>query len=157
MPAFQFYREQVINAEIDELWDFISRPENLSKITPPQMGFKITTKHLSEVMYEGQIITYTVKPMFGIPVQWVTEITKVKDKEYFVDEQRSGPYSIWHHEHRLMETDEGILMTDLITYKPPLGFLGTLANQLIIKRKLNQIFNYRKKVLDEVFGNQINK
>lgn len=117
------------------------------------MGFKIKTPYLSDRMYPGQIITYKVVPMLGIPVEWVTEITHVVDNEYFVDEQRSGPYNIWHHEHRLVEEDGGVIMQDLITYKPPMGILGTFANRIFIIKSLNKIFNFRKKALEEIFGN----
>ncbi len=153
MPAYQYYREQKLKATREELWSFISNPANLSKITPPEMGFKITTPHLSDNMYEGQIITYKVTPLFGISVEWVTEITHVVDFDYFVDEQRAGPYNIWHHEHRLVQDGDHIIMQDLITYKPPFGILGTFANRLIIRNTLNRIFNFREKTLNSIFDN----
>jgi Uncharacterized conserved protein len=116
------------------------------------MGFDITTEHLSEEMYPGMMISYTVKPMFGIPMEWVTEITQVKEKEYFVDEQRVGPYSMWHHEHKLYEVEGGIRMTDLVTYTPPLGFLGAIAKNLFIQKQLDAIFAFRFKAAEDLFG-----
>lgn len=151
MGFYQFKREQFIKASIEEIWDFISSPKNLKEITPDSMGFDITTKGLPEKMYPGMIISYKVKPLFGIKTTWVTEITHVEELSYFVDEQRVGPYSIWHHEHILEEKNGGVLMTDIISYKPPFGFLGNLANRILIKGKLKQIFDYRFKVLEEKY------
>jgi ligand-binding SRPBCC domain-containing protein len=152
MPVYQFYREQVIPASRTEVWDFISSPENLKKITPPEMGFDITTPHLSEKMYPGMIISYKVKPLPGIKTNWLTEITQVREMDYFVDEQRVGPYRIWHHQHILEDHEKGILMKDLVTYLPPLGFLGAIANSLMIRGKLEEIFAFREKAVIDIFG-----
>ncbi len=152
MAIYQFYREQVFNATKEELWDFISSPRNLKKITPPYMGFDITSGHLPEKMYRGMMISYKVSPLAGFKSDWVTEITHVEPFSYFVDEQRSGPYRIWHHEHKLIPQPKGILMTDLITYQPPFGLLGRVANKLFIENKLKEIFDYRKVRLKELFG-----
>jgi ligand-binding SRPBCC domain-containing protein len=152
MPVYQFYREQVIPASRTEVWDFISSPENLKKITPPEMGFDITTPHLSEKMYPGMIISYKVKPLPGIKTNWLTEITQVREMDYFVDEQRVGPYKIWHHQHILEDHEKGILMKDLVTYLPPLGFLGAIANSLMIRGKLEEIFAFREKAVIDIFG-----
>ena len=150
MGFFQFKRTQTINRPITEIWDFISSPNNLKTITPDYMGFDITSES-PEKMYEGLIISYKVSPMLGIKTTWVTEITHIKEHEYFVDEQRVGPYKIWHHQHHLEKTENGTLMTDIVSYQPPFGFLGDIANSIIIKAKLNEIFNYRTKVLEELF------
>lgn len=152
MPVYQFYREQKIPCSIDEIWDFISSPKNLKHITPDYMGFDITTPHTYEKMDPGMIIIYKVSPLLNIKMNWVTEITHVKEKAYFVDEQRSGPYSIWHHEHRIEAIEGGVLMTDLVTYQPPMGFLGSIANKLFIRKKIREIFDYRKKALEETYG-----
>lgn len=153
MATYQLYTEQHIPASLDEVWDFISSPNNLSTITPDSTGFEVRTKNLPTKMYEGLMITYKVRPLAGIPTSWVTEITHVKDQQYFVDEQRHGPYKIWHHEHWVEEVEGGgVLMKDLITYQPPFGFLGAIANKILIKRKLRQIFDYRKKALIQIFG-----
>ncbi len=154
MAFYQFRHEQFIKSSISEVWDFISMPQNLRRITPPSMGFDIRTPDLPDAVYEGMIITYTVRPLLGIPTTWVTEITHVVPQTYFVDEQRVGPYSLWHHEHHIKAVDEGVLMKDIVSYQPPLGPLGLLANALVIRRKLEQIFDFRTKALLEIFPGQ---
>lgn len=151
MGFYQFRQKQLIPADLDLVWEFISNPANLSRITPADMDFTITSES-EKRMYAGQIISYKVRPLLNIPTTWVTEITHVKDKCYFVDEQRIGPYRMWHHEHFLKETLRGVEMTDIVSYLPPLGFLGAIANNLIIRKKLQQIFAYRKTALEEIFG-----
>ena len=150
MKLTQLHFEQKISTDLSNLWEFISSPKNLSKITPNYMDFNIKSK-VPEQMYEGLIISYTVKPILGIKLNWVTEITHIKDKNYFVDEQRSGPYKMWHHEHILEETNDGIIMKDIISYIPPYGFIGQILNKLFIKKQVREIFQYRTKVLDEIF------
>lgn len=152
MGFYQFKKNQKINSSIGELWDFISSPANLKEITPDYMGFDITSNELSDKMYAGMIISYKVSPLLGIKTKWVTEITQVKDKEYFVDEQRVGPYKIWHHQHIIEPIQNGVLMTDIVSYQPPFGILGAIANSLIIKNKLNEIFDYRTKAIEKKFG-----
>lgn len=151
MAFYQFQSEQYINSNMDTIWAFISRPQNLKKITPDYMGFDIQTKNLPNKIYEGMIIAYKVKPLLGIKTTWVTEITHVKDLSYFVDEQRVGPYSLWHHQHFIVPKAEGVLMKDIVSYKPPFGFLGSIANSLIIRNKLSEIFAYRKAVIEKLF------
>ena len=116
------------------------------------MGFDVTTKNLPDKMYPGMIISYIVKPLFGIKTTWVTEITHVKENEFFVDEQRVGPYTIWHHQHKIKAIEGGTLMSDIVSYKPPFGFLGNIPNSLIIEKKIDEIFDYREKALIELFG-----
>lgn len=152
MAHYQIYKTQKIPSTIDKVWDFISSPGNLKEITPPYMGFVITSKNASEKMYAGMIITYKVSPLAGIKLNWVTEITQVKEKEYFVDEQRIGPYKLWHHQHKIEPVTGGVLMTDIVTYQPPFGFLGALANSVIIKQKLKHIFDYRTLAIESRFG-----
>ena len=152
MGFYQFKRSQKLPASIDQIWEFISAPSNLKKITPEGMGFQITSSGSDQPMYEGMIISYKVRPMLNINTLWVTEITHVQPKIYFVDEQRVGPYKMWHHEHQLEEIDGGVIMTDIVSYQPPFGMIGSLANTLIIRKKLNEIFNYREIVLEEIFG-----
>jgi len=151
MAFYQFQREQILNTSIEELWDFISSPQNLKKITPEYMGFDIRSKDLPDKIYEGMIISYSVKLILGIKTNWVTEITHVREKEYFVDEQRIGPYSMWHHQHIIKQQDNKVLMKDILSYKPPLALLGSIANKLIIQNKLNKIFDYRTKILEKIF------
>ncbi|NEN24256.1 SRPBCC family protein [Cryomorpha ignava] len=152
MGFYQLIKEQKVNASIDEVWDFISSPGNLKEITPDYMGFDIISNNLSEKMYPGMIISYKVSPVFGIKTLWVTEITHVKEKEYFVDEQRVGPYAIWHHQHHISAIPNGVLMRDIVSYKPPFGFLGAMANGILIKSKLQEIFDYRTMAVDKKFG-----
>ena len=152
MPVYTLNQTLTIPSTIDKVWDFISSPGNLKKITPEYMGFDITTKNLPEKMYPGMIISYKVSPFLGIKMTWVTEITQVRELKYFVDEQRVGPYRMWHHQHFIEPVEGGVLMTDIVDYQPPLGFLGAIANQLIIKSQLNEIFSYRTKQLEAYFA-----
>lgn len=152
MAFYQFSRSQRIPANMERVWEFISAPANLQKITPPWMGFEITDKDLPPSMYPGLIITYTVKPLFGIKIRWVTEITQLEEGVYFVDEQRVGPYTMWHHQHRLEPVQGGVRMDDIVSYVPPFGFLGTMAHPLLIRKKLNEIFEYRHLALEQIFG-----
>ena len=142
---------QKLPITVEKAWDFLSDPGNLKNITPDYMGFKILTG-AGDKMYAGQIIKYTVTPVLGIPLGWVTEITHVKDNEYFVDEQRFGPYSLWHHKHFIKAIPGGVEMIDIVDYKLPLGILGRIAHPIFVKRQLNQIFKYRYKKLIELFG-----
>ena len=151
MKIFKIYTKQKLPITIEEGWGFLSNPKNLSCITPNYMKFKITDCDFKPV-YQGQIIQYTVRPLLNIPLKWVTEITHVVNENYFVDEQRFGPYSLWHHKHFLREIDGGIEMEDIIHYKIPLGFIGEFLNSLFIKNQLKEIFEYRKNKLIEIFG-----
>lgn len=143
---------QFLKTDITTLWDFMSSPKNLATITPAYMGFHILSDLGDEKMYAGQIIEYYVTPVAGIKMHWVTEITHVKDKHYFVDEQRIGPYALWHHKHFLKEVPGGVEMNDLVHYKAPFGILGRLANAIFIEKQLSEIFDYRHKVLEERFN-----
>ena len=142
---------QKLPISLEKAWDFLSDPGNLKNITPDYMGFKILAG-AEEKMYAGQIIKYTVTPVLGIPLGWVTEITHVRDNEYFVDEQRFGPYRLWHHKHFIKAISGGVEMIDIVDYKLPFGILGRIAHPLFVKRQLNQIFNYRYNKLIELFG-----
>ena len=145
-------REQFLPMNIDEAWDFFSKPDNLKKITPPYMGFDITSEPADGEMYEGQIITYKVKPLLNIPLNWMTEITNVKKPYYFVDNQKKGPFSIWHHQHHFKEVEGGVIMKDIIYFAAPLGILGLPAEKLIVRKRVEEIFRYRFEVLKEMLG-----
>jgi ligand-binding SRPBCC domain-containing protein len=149
---YQLRFEQKIPTNIENVWNFISDPRNLKKITPSYMGFQITNEPIAEKMYAGMIIAYKVTPLLSIPMQWVTEITHVQEMEYFVDEQRIGPYTLWHHQHRISEIEGGTLMQDIVSYKPPFGPLGILANSFIIESQLKSIFEYRFQAVVREFG-----
>lgn len=143
---------QKIPVSLNKAWEFFSSPANLQEITPGGLGLKIISKHHEEKMYAGQVIEYKVSPLLGIPLYWMTEITHVEDQKYFVDEQRFGPYRLWHHQHHFKAIDGGVEMTDIVHYKLPLWFLGDIANELFVKKKLRQIFDYRFKKVEELFG-----
>ncbi len=143
--------QQALPIPIESAWDFFSRPENLAHITPPNLGFEVTSP-LPERMYAGMIVTYRVRPLLGIAVPWTTEITHVREPFFFVDEQRSGPYRFWHHQHVFAEIDGGVQMTDRVHYQVALGLIGHWLMDHIVRNRLGEIFSYRRKVLTEKFG-----
>lgn len=143
---------QIIPVTIQEAWDFFSRPANLKEITPDYMSFNVTSAHHGDKMYAGQIIEYKVKPVLGIPLYWMTEITHVDEGNYFVDEQRFGPYNLWHHQHHFKEVIGGVEMTDIVHYKIPFWFLGDIAHVLFVKQQLKKIFDFRYQAVTEKFG-----
>lgn len=151
MKIYTLKTSQILPISNAVAWNFLSDPKNLKVITPDSMGFDITSP-AEETMYAGQLIQYKVTPFLGIKMNWVTEITHYKEGEYFVDEQRFGPYSLWHHKHFITEIDGGVQMVDLLHYKLPFGILGQLAHPLLVRPKLDEIFNYRKKKLQSLFG-----
>jgi len=152
MAIYKMIRKQVIPADIATLWDFFKDPSNLTEITPSYMNFVIKTMDTSDDIYAGQMITYSVAPIAKIPLFWMTEITAVEKHRYFIDEQRRGPYKMWHHQHHFTTTDKGVEMTDIVHYELPLGILGQLAHWLFVKRQLNQIFDYRYHKIEALFN-----
>ncbi len=148
---YQLKRIQKLPISIEKAWDFFSSPKNLATITPDELGFQIKSE-LPEKMYPGMFIQYTVKPLLGIPITWVTEITQVNEPHFFIDEQRVGPYAIWHHQHFFKEIPGGVEMTDIVDYRLPLAPFGNFMQPLIIKGKLKRIFDYRKDKMIELFG-----
>lgn len=151
MKIYTLHAKQNLPISLQEAWDFLSNPKNLKTITPEYMGFHILSG-ADRPMYSGQIIQYIVTPMLGIKTKWVTEITHVKDLEYFVDEQRFGPYALWHHKHFIKEIPGGVEMDDIVDYKLPLGILGQMVHPILVKPKLQEIFEYRRKKLIKLFG-----
>lgn len=151
MKIYTLHSRQKLPISIDVAWDFLSDPKNLKTITPDYMGFEIKSG-ADRPMYAGQIIQYIVTPLAGIKTKWVTEITHVVNKKYFVDEQRFGPYSLWHHKHFLKEIPGGVEMEDIVDYKLPAGILGQWAHPFLVQPKLDEIFSYREKKLNELFG-----
>ena len=143
---------QLLPVSLETAWDYFSRPSNLRDITPPRLNFKIISRYQGDRMYPGQVIEYKVHPIAGISLYWMTEITHVKPLEYFVDEQRYGPYSLWHHQHHFRETDGGVEMTDIVHYKIPFWFIGDLANSIFVKKQLEDIFKFRNEKAEMVFG-----
>lgn len=144
-------RKLAIPITLGEAWDFFSNPTNLSLITPPGLGFRMTSA-APEKIYPGLILAYKVTPFLGLPVDWVTEITHVKEREYFVDDQRVGPYRLWHHRHDFRETEGGVDVRDTVHYALPLGPLGNIAHELVVKKQLREIFDYRSAYLTQKFG-----
>ena len=155
MMVNKLFYSQKLPISLDEAWDFLSSPNNLKLITPESMNFKIIDWDKKKA-YPGQIIQYTVSPGLGIRIKWVTEITQVIRNSYFIDEQRFGPYSFWHHKHFIKEIDNGILMDDVIHYKIPFGLIGRILNKIYVQNKLDKIFKYRENKLNEIFGNYSN-
>lgn len=151
MKIYTKSSKQRLPISLDEAWTFLSDPKNLKVITPDYMSFHITSG-ADRPMYAGQIIQYIVTPVLGIKAKWVSEITQVVDKKYFIDEQRFGPYAFWHHKHFISEIDGGVEMEDIIDYKVPLGILGQMVHPFLVKPKLDEIFEYRRKKLIELFG-----
>lgn len=151
MKIYTLHAKQNLPISREQAWQFLSDPKNLKVITPDYMGFNIQSG-ADRTMYAGQIIEYIVTPILGIKNRWVTEITHVVDQEYFVDEQRFGPYALWHHKHFIKEIEGGVEMEDLLHYKLPYGYLGQLAHPFLVKPKLDEIFEYRKNKLVELFG-----
>lgn len=148
---FKLEAQQIIPAEIDVVWKFFSDPKNLKIITPPYMRFDILT-HVPDEMEEGLIIIYTVSPLLNIPIRWVTEITYIEPKKFFVDEQRFGPYKFWHHRHTFTPVEKGVLMTDLVYYALPVPLIDRVINRLIVFPRLKEIFEFRRNKIIEIFG-----
>ncbi len=135
-----------------EAWEFFSAPTNLARITPPHMKFEINYISGEEKMYAGQVIRYKLYPIPGIPVRWTTEITHVDQPNFFVDEQRFGPYALWHHQHFFKSVPGGVEMVDEVNYAIPFGLVGRLAQWLFVGKQVRNIFDYRFKVLEQLFG-----
>ena len=150
--VYQMVSVQCIPASLEEAWSFFSDPKNLLEITPPFLNLKVTNEVYGDSAYAGQIITYTVKPLLGIPMFWMTEITQVVPLKFFVDEQRKGPYKLWHHQHHFKAIEGGVEMRDIVHYRLPLGILGQLAHPIIVKQKLRDIFTFRFHKVNELFG-----
>ncbi|MDX1774500.1 ligand-binding SRPBCC domain-containing protein [Oceanihabitans sediminis] len=151
MKIYRLHKKQNLPISVDTAWQFLSDPNNLKVITPEYMRFHILSG-ADRPMYAGQIIQYIVTPILGIKTKWITEITHIADKQYFVDEQRIGPYALWHHKHFIKEIEGGVEMEDIIDYKVPFGILGQLAHPILVKPKLEEIFEYRKQKLETIFG-----
>lgn len=145
MKTERLQRVQLLSTSPGEAWDFFSDPANLPLITPPSLGFRVTSP-LPPRMCRGMIVTYTLTPFPPLRVSWVTEITHVEEPLFFVDEQRFGPYRLWRHEHHFRETGGGVEMTDLVTYALPFGVLGRIAAPLV-RARLREIFDFRREYL----------
>ncbi len=151
MKIYNLKRTQILPISLQEAWKFFSSPKNLSKITPEHMGFKILYLSGGDKAYAGQIIRYHVSVLPGIKLHWVTEITQVKELVHFIDEQRFGPYALWHHQHHFKEVPEGVEMTDEVNYAIGYGFIGRIAHWLFVGKEVNRIFAHRYSVLEKYF------
>ena len=153
MKIYRLEFTQKLPVDLDKAWNFFSSPMNLAEITPKDMTFDVTSPHMDHTkMYPGLIITYKVSPLFGIKLDWVTEITHVKEKEYFIDEQRFGPFAFWHHQHHFEKIEGGVLMHDILHYSIGWGPIGTIANAAVVNRKINEIFKFRYQKVESLFG-----
>lgn len=144
--------KQIIPVSLDAAWSFFTDPANLDLLTPGDMKFSVTSPLEEKGIYPGMIITYKVSPLLRIPMTWMTEIVQVQERKYFIDDQKSGPFKIWHHQHHFREIDDGVEMIDIVYFKAPFGILGRLAEKLIVRNRVKKIFAYRKKILKEIFG-----
>lgn len=149
---YQLYREQQLNCNLETAWKFFSSPENLSEITPKDMNFTVLSKYRNQPIFEGMIIDYIVSPLFNIPLKWKTRISQVDKNKSFTDFQEKGPYKLWNHHHEFIPNQNGVLMKDTVDYELPLGFLGKIVHAIIVKDKLNKIFDYRYKILEQRFN-----
>jgi ligand-binding SRPBCC domain-containing protein len=150
--VYSLYSRQHVPASLEEVWTFFSDAKNLLAVTPPQLNLKVTNEVYGQTVYAGQVMTYKVKPLLGLPLSWMTEITHVEEKKYFVDEQRKGPYKLWHHQHHFRAVEGGVEMTDIVHYRLPFGPLGNFAHRLLVKKELQKIFAYRYQKIVELFG-----
>lgn len=148
--TYRIHAKQFLPVSVEQAWDYFSRSENLQYITPASLGLRVTSAPQEGPVYAGQIIEYTLRPVLGIPLYWMTEITHVEHRRFFADEQRFGPYSFWHHQHHFREVSGGVEMTDMVHYRVPLGWLGDLANSLFVARQLNTLFAYRSEVIPSI-------
>lgn len=151
MAVYYYNAEQFLPISIQKAWDFFSSAKNLAIITPPEMQFNILTKFDDAEIYEGMLIEYKLKPLLGIPVYWKTEICKVDKPYLFTDKELKGPYKIWEHTHTFIEKENGVLMKDQVKYELPFGILGQIAHTLLVRKKIENIFKYREKVLKKLF------
>lgn len=152
MKTYRLTYQQDLPIPLSEAWDFFTSPLNLAKITPANMKFKVTSPYSEhDKVYAGMIITYIVSPILGIPLRWMTEITHVEEGKYFVDEQRFGPYAMWHHEHHFEAIPGGTRMHDILNYAIPYGPIGRLSNSLFVGKQVKQIFEYRKEAIKKIF------
>lgn len=151
---YQLYREQHLNCDLETAWEFFSDPQNLSRITPKDMGFTVLSDDQNQSIYEGMLIDYTVSPILRIPLKWQTKIAQVDAPRSFTDFQQKGPYKYWNHYHEFIPNENGVLMKDTVEYELPFGVLGTIAHQMFVKKKLESIFDFRYRILEELFNHQ---
>jgi len=150
MKLYCLERTQILSVSLEEAWQFFSSPLNLPTITPPWLNLMVTQK-VPDRMFPGMIICYRVKPLFGIPFIWITEITHVDAPDSFVDEQRFGPYRFWQHQHHFRQIPNGVEMTDVVNYALKFGMFGRLVHAVLVRNQLEKIFDFRKRILEKLF------
>jgi ligand-binding SRPBCC domain-containing protein len=150
-PILQMRQVQCLPVPVSEAWKFFANPHNLFAITPAHLNLKVTNELEGDEIYPGQIITYKIRPLLRVPLSWMTEITHVEPEKLFVDEQRKGPYALWHHQHHFKAVDGGTEMTDIVHYRMPFGVFGRLGLP-VVKKELRDLFAYRRKKIGELFG-----
>lgn len=155
MHLERLHKKQFLPLTLDQAWSFFSIPYNLNEITPQEMSFEFLSPPADKT-YAGQLIQYKIKPVLNIPMRWVTEITQCVDKQYFIDEQRFGPYSFWHHQHHFKAVEGGVEMTDELHWGLPGGLLGRLVAGWWVRKQVNHIFEYREKTLMGVLEKEFN-
>jgi ligand-binding SRPBCC domain-containing protein len=143
---------QRLPVSMERAWAFFSDPRNLQALTPSSLNLKPTNEVWGDEVYAGQVMTYTVKPLLGIPLEWMTVITQVERNKFFIDEQRKGPYRLWHHQHHFKSIEGGVEMTDLVHYRLPMGIIGQMLHQPLVRKKLEEIFLYRYSRIQDLFG-----
>jgi ligand-binding SRPBCC domain-containing protein len=152
VPIYTLQRKEIVGLPLAQCWDFFSNPANLEKITPPELGFAVKSS-LPEKVYPGLMIEYTVSPLLGFKLSWLTEIVHVNEPYHFVDEQRVGPYRLWHHEHFFREISSNeVEVSDLIHYVPPFGLFGGIINALAVRPQLERIFDFRTEALKRILS-----
>jgi ligand-binding SRPBCC domain-containing protein len=152
MRTFEYNTQQLLPIDMNAAWKFFSSPKNLVVITPPSLDFNILSDLNGMEIYTGMIIDYKVKPLFGIPVKWQTEITAVEKPNYFIDTQLKGPYTLWEHHHHFIQKANGILAMDRVRYSLPFGILGDVFHSIVVRRKIESIFEFRRIMLEKIFG-----
>ncbi|UQB69247.1 SRPBCC family protein [Epilithonimonas zeae] len=149
---YELYREQQLHCSLDEAWEFFTSPNNLPLIAPQEMDFTVLTEVNNGIIYNGMQIDYRLKPLFGIPIRWKSEVRSLENKRCFVDYQLEGPYKMWHHYHEFVQNEKGVLMKDHLKYEMKYGFFGKIVNHLIVRDKLEYIFNNRRTVIEGLFN-----
>ena len=152
MSTHSFSIKQRIPIPVRDAWNFFSKPSNLQLITPASFQFKILSTSDDRPIYEGQIIDYTVRPLFNIRMRWTTLITRVEEEVMFIDEQKRGPYRYWQHQHCFRPIADGTEMSDIVRYEIPGWWAGDVLNTLLVKSDLKKLFLYRSARIEQLFG-----
>lgn len=151
---YNFEDQQFIKSDLQTVWKYFNNPKHIQALTPPKMHLKTRTQNLPNQIHENLEISYNVSPLFGIPLKWKTKITNVVPNESFIDIQIKGPYKIWHHLHTFKQVKEGVLMKDFITYQLPLGFIGNFIHKILVKKEIENLFEFRTKQVQKHFENE---